>query len=219
MCEASPAQFHAAFTNDLGVGCKRRELDLDLKDDDDPPTVSSQMVDSRSAPRSGCSRFRCQSNQMVAECLIPGGRNLAFGCMMNSATPKTVPRARNPRQQSKARTLDRDTLVGQRIRELRKSAYLTLGAVASELGVTYQQLQKYEKGVNRIGAGRLLELARVLGVPIIAFFAEDPEQQPVSEGDAVSTRQASELAALFLQIRDPKKRRMAIEAVRRLGGS
>jgi transcriptional regulator with XRE-family HTH domain len=63
-----------------------------------------------------------------------------------------------------------DVEVGQRIRIQRLTAGLTQTALADELGVTFQQVQKYEKGVNRVGAGRLTKIAKVLGLPVSDFF-------------------------------------------------
>ena len=64
-----------------------------------------------------------------------------------------------------------DIEVGHRIRIERLSRGLSQTALANELGVTFQQVQKYEKGVNRVGAGRLTKIAEVLGVPVGTFFA------------------------------------------------
>jgi transcriptional regulator with XRE-family HTH domain len=63
-----------------------------------------------------------------------------------------------------------DVAVGQRIREFRKAANLSQTQLADHIGVTFQQVQKYEKGTNRVGAGRLMHIARALNVPITAFF-------------------------------------------------
>jgi transcriptional regulator with XRE-family HTH domain len=68
-----------------------------------------------------------------------------------------------------------DVKVGQRIKVQRQAASLTQIALANELGVTYQQVQKYERGVNRVGAGRLLKIAQVLGVPVGALISGDAE--------------------------------------------
>jgi transcriptional regulator with XRE-family HTH domain len=64
-----------------------------------------------------------------------------------------------------------DVEVGHRIRIERLSRGLSQTALATQLGVTFQQVQKYEKGVNRVGAGRLTKIAEVLGVSVSAFFA------------------------------------------------
>ena len=93
------------------------------------------------------------------------------------------------------------------------------------LGLTFQQVQKYERGVNRIGAGRLFALARILGVGILYFyegitsegagrrpgFAEDeaPAPRPPSSGT-----DETQLLAAFRRIRDPKLRRRILELVK-----
>ena len=64
-----------------------------------------------------------------------------------------------------------DVEVGHRIRIERLSRGLSQTALANQLGVTFQQVQKYEKGVNRVGAGRLTKIAEVLGVPVSTFFS------------------------------------------------
>src|SRR5438477_511635 len=70
-----------------------------------------------------------------------------------------------------------DVLVGSRVRVRRLELGLSQTALANELGVTFQQVQKYEKGTNRIGASRLHAMSRVLGVPVTYFFpAPDPDQ-------------------------------------------
>ena len=63
-----------------------------------------------------------------------------------------------------------DVEVGQRIRIQRLQSGLSQTSLAEQLGVTFQQVQKYEKGVNRVGAGRLTKIAKVLGVPVASFF-------------------------------------------------
>lgn len=68
-----------------------------------------------------------------------------------------------------------DTHVGQRLRLLRKERGLAQTALAARVGVTFQQLQKYETGKNRLSASRLYRLASVLGVDVSAFFDGLPE--------------------------------------------
>jgi transcriptional regulator with XRE-family HTH domain len=63
-----------------------------------------------------------------------------------------------------------DMDVGQRIRLYRLQSRLSQTELAKHLGVTFQQVQKYEKGVNRVGAGRLTKIANVLGIPVSTFF-------------------------------------------------
>lgn len=63
-----------------------------------------------------------------------------------------------------------DVLVGNNIRILRHEKGLSQSALAERLGITFQQIQKYEKGINRIGSGRLARLSQVLGVSVSRFF-------------------------------------------------
>src|SRR5712692_5018341 len=64
-----------------------------------------------------------------------------------------------------------DIEVGQSIKAHRLAAGLSQTALADGIGVTFQQVQKYEKGSNRVGAGRLTRIARTLDIPVTAFFA------------------------------------------------
>ena len=73
-----------------------------------------------------------------------------------------------------------DIEVGHRIRIERLARGLSQTALANQLGVTFQQVQKYEKGVNRVGAGRLTKIAAVLGIEVSTFFGA----KEMGEGDA-----------------------------------
>src|SRR5258705_13771328 len=96
------------------------------------------------------------------------------------------------------------------------------------LGLTFQQVQKYEKGINRIGAGRLFEVAGILGVPIGFFyedvasgatrggFAESEEPPPVME--FLSSGEGLQLSLAFMRIKDAKVRRRILDLVRSLAG-
>jgi transcriptional regulator with XRE-family HTH domain len=66
-----------------------------------------------------------------------------------------------------------DVQVGSRIRLLRQGAQMSQAALAEHLGVTFQQVQKYEKGMNRVGAGRLTKIAAVLRVPVSELLGDD----------------------------------------------
>lgn len=74
----------------------------------------------------------------------------------------------------------RDRQVGQQIRRYRLLRRLTQGRVAAQIGISYQQLHKYEDGSSRISMGRLYSLAEVLNVPVTRFLSEDegPERPP-----------------------------------------
>jgi transcriptional regulator with XRE-family HTH domain len=94
------------------------------------------------------------------------------------------------------------------------------------LGLTFQQVQKYEKGVNRIGAGRLFDVARILGVPIDYFyesvasqlggrgFSESDSSPPVME--FVSSGEGLQLSLAFMRIKDPKVRKRVLDLVKSL---
>jgi transcriptional regulator with XRE-family HTH domain len=71
-----------------------------------------------------------------------------------------------------------DVEVGQRIRLGRQAANLSQTALADQLGVTFQQVQKYEKGINRVGAGRLTKIAHTLGVPVGSLFGTEETIPP-----------------------------------------
>ncbi|MEL6956163.1 MAG: helix-turn-helix transcriptional regulator, partial [Pseudomonadota bacterium] len=72
-----------------------------------------------------------------------------------------------------------DRRIGFRVRALRREANLSLEALADQLGLSFQQLQKYEKGVNRISAGLLDTIANILNVPVSTFYvAEAVNEMP-----------------------------------------
>jgi transcriptional regulator with XRE-family HTH domain len=89
-----------------------------------------------------------------------------------------------------------DRLVGRRVRMLRVSRGMSQSALGSQLGVTFQQLQKYENGSNRVSASRLHDIARILGVEVKSFFedAADPEKL-AALGDAEMPRRVDLLIA------------------------
>jgi transcriptional regulator with XRE-family HTH domain len=101
--------------------------------------------------------------------------------------------------------------------------------LGESLGLTFQQVQKYEKGANRIGASRLYQIARVLGVPIEFFYDGIQFDGAVSAGgeqetdaanfglDMLSTAEGIQLNSAFFAIRDPKVRKKVLELVRALG--
>jgi len=101
-------------------------------------------------------------------------------------------------KRSSHRTQDIDRHVGARIRERRIMLGLTQQQIADMIGVTYQQAHKYERAINRISAGRLFEIAQVLGVPVNYFFAglEQDSDRSVSPRE----RMCLELARNFAQI-------------------
>src|SRR5712671_991776 len=101
-------------------------------------------------------------------------------------------------RRSTSRTQDIDRYVGARIRERRIMLGLTQQQLADLIGVTYQQAHKYERGINRVSAGRLFEVSQVLSVPVSYFFdgLENQSGRPVSPRE----RMCLELARNFAQI-------------------
>ncbi len=126
-----------------------------------------------------------------------------------------------------------DIYVGSRVRLRRILLGMSQEKLGEQLGLTFQQIQKYEKGVNRIGASRLFDMSRVLGVPIQYFYDNAPfAAQPVddqlpgfaerpSDGflvEFLNSREGVELNRAFVRITDAKVRRSIIELVRAMAG-
>src|SRR4029077_15265470 len=123
-----------------------------------------------------------------------------------------------------------DVHVGSRVRFRRMLLGMSQEKLGERLGLTFQQVQKYEKGINRIGASRLFDLAQVLGVPVQFFYEEAPtgELQPVmpdgfaekpAENSIVEflrSRDGLELNKAFVRISDAKARRAIVDLVRSL---
>jgi transcriptional regulator with XRE-family HTH domain len=112
------------------------------------------------------------------------------------------------------RTQDVDRHVGARIRERRIMLGLTQQQLADLIGVTYQQAHKYERGINRVSAGRLFEVARVLSVPVGYFFEglESEGTRPTSARE----RMCLELARNFAQISNEKHQEALSQLARAL---
>lgn len=112
------------------------------------------------------------------------------------------------------RANDVDRYVGTRIRERRVMLGLSQQQMADMIGVTYQQAHKYERGINRISAGRLFEIARVLNVPITFFFdgLEGQEDETVNQRQ----RMCLELARNFTAINNEKHQEALSQLARAL---
>lgn len=123
-----------------------------------------------------------------------------------------------------------DIHVGSRVRLRRLVIGMSQEKLGEQLGLTFQQVQKYEKGTNRIGASRLFEMGRILDVPI-QFFYEDMEQVAGRElafaepsgapfvMDFVSSAEGLALNRAFSEIKDPGLRRAVVELVKQLAKS
>ncbi len=98
-------------------------------------------------------------------------------------------------------TIKVDTMVGMKIHELRISMGLSRQQLAEKIGVTHQQLQKYEKGTNRISVGRLALIAQSMVKPV-AYFLEGIHDDPV-ELPTQHQRMCIEVSRNFLRIKNP----------------
>jgi transcriptional regulator with XRE-family HTH domain len=114
-----------------------------------------------------------------------------------------------------------DAHVGRRMRQRREYLGISQGRLGRHLGLTFSQVQKYEKGSNRIGAGRLYMIADFLGVPVQYFFADlggEAAEVPSARGG----RRGEEMAVLeeaYLSIDDSDTRRSVLALVRSLAAT
>jgi len=122
-----------------------------------------------------------------------------------------------------------DVHVGQRLRQRRVLVGLSQERLARMVGITFQQVQKYERGANRIVASRLYQLANVLDVPVSYFFddlasgpANDPGAGAQGQGsdttapDVMAERETLELVRAYYGIQDERIRRRAFDLLRTL---
>jgi transcriptional regulator with XRE-family HTH domain len=117
-----------------------------------------------------------------------------------------------------------DSHVGTRVKMRRILVGFSQEKLGEALGITFQQIQKYEKGTNRIGASRLQQAAQVLGVPVNFFFEGAPSENGLSNGfaepsspiymaDFASSPEGHQLITAFLKIKEPKLRKKIIDLV------
>jgi transcriptional regulator with XRE-family HTH domain len=135
-----------------------------------------------------------------------------------------------PQERGSRRANPVDVHVGARVRLRRMLLGMSQEKLGEHLGLTFQQVQKYEKGINRIGASRLFDLSQVLGVPVQFFyeelavgrtqgaagFGERPAESYAVE--FLGSREGLELNKAFARISDPKVRRSIVELVRAFAG-
>jgi transcriptional regulator with XRE-family HTH domain len=116
-----------------------------------------------------------------------------------------------------------DAHVGYRVRLRRMLIGMSQERLGDLLGLTFQQVQKYERGINRIGAGRLYEVAEILGVPISFFYegmdgvqvsAEAGSEKPAAVMDFLSSNEGIQLSTAYMGIKDVKVRRKILDLVR-----
>ncbi|CAN7152465.1 MULTISPECIES: helix-turn-helix domain-containing protein [Phyllobacterium] len=121
-----------------------------------------------------------------------------------------------------------DVHVGARIRLRRNMIGLSQEKLGESLGITFQQIQKYEKGMNRVGASRLQAIGNILNVPVTFFFDDMPGQSDKPKGfeeesettyvvGFLNSSEGIQLARAFAKIGDAKIRRKILDLVRTLG--
>jgi transcriptional regulator with XRE-family HTH domain len=114
----------------------------------------------------------------------------------------------------------RDAEIGQRVRTLRLQRGLSQTELGKLISVTFQQVQKYEKGTNRISAGRLQRIAEVLSVPVAFFFAapDDPKGGAQVEFSFFQTEGALRLARAYSRIKQPAVRLQLLRLTEAIAG-
>ncbi len=121
-----------------------------------------------------------------------------------------------------------DTHVGGRIKLRRNILGMSQEKLGKAIGLTFQQVQKYEKGTNRVGASRLFELSQVLGVPVSYFFEGAPSETDSSdrpgtmefaESDPMARRETIDLIRAYYSIENPAVRRRFLDLIRSMASS
>jgi transcriptional regulator with XRE-family HTH domain len=122
-----------------------------------------------------------------------------------------------------------DKHVGSRVRMRRMMLAMSQEKLGDALGLTFQQVQKYEKGTNRIGASRLQQISHILQVPVAFFFEGAPNLHGTTEGmkdapspayvsDFLATSEGLSLTKAFMRIKEPKLRRRIVDLVEEIAG-
>src|SRR3954470_23935876 len=139
----------------------------------------------------------------------------------SGCTSGTTHMARSKQKQPKQVTAA-EKQIGERIAAFRKMRGISQGALGEAVGVTFQQVQKYEKGTNRASAGRLQQMAGVLGVPLISFFDDVAGEDGPVPGEILSGLKqpgAADLLRVYTSIRSPELRRSLLQIARELAGT
>jgi len=123
-----------------------------------------------------------------------------------------------------------DKHVGSRVRMRRMMLGMSQEKLGDALALTFQQVQKYEKGTNRIGASRLQQISQILQVPVAFFFEGAPHlsgtfregaedaPSPTYVSDFLATSDGLSLTKAFMRIPDPKLRRRIVDLVQQIAG-
>ncbi len=116
-----------------------------------------------------------------------------------------------------------DAAIGKRLRQLRTERGLTQTQLGDMLDVSFQQIQKYEKGTNRIGSGRLWVISRLLNAPITYFFEELEEVSRIDEpepvGDGRLSRDSVQLARALNELEDSEVKSQVAKLIKAIAKS
>jgi transcriptional regulator with XRE-family HTH domain len=120
-----------------------------------------------------------------------------------------------------------DMHVGSRVRMRRLILSMSQAKLGDAIGLTFQQVQKYEKGTNRMGSSRLVQIANVLKVPVTFFFEGTPGQSkldgkapsPAYVSNFLATSDGLALTKAFMRIKDAKLRRSIVKTVEEIAGN
>ena len=111
-----------------------------------------------------------------------------------------------------------DVHVGSRVRLRRTLLGMNQTQLGEALGLTFQQVQKNELGVNRIGGSRLYQLSQILDVPVSFFFDELDDEKTWSPDDILPKRETLELVRAYYRIRDPAARKRLYDMTQAMAG-
>ncbi len=157
--------------------------------------------------------------------------------MKTAAAKKRKPRARKAEDALLGVPRAVDIHVGARLRLRRTLLGISQEKLGESVGLTFQQIQKYERGANRVGASRLYEFSRVLDVPVSFFFDDMNEQTKATRGrridpktlsdndqaelesDPLARRETLELVRAYYKIEDPKVRKRLFELTKTLANT
>lgn len=112
-----------------------------------------------------------------------------------------------------------DVAVGARIRLRRKQLGISQSKLADAIGVTFQQVQKYERGANRVSASSLAKIAKALDAPVAAFFGHEDEGADEKMFSVLKTPGASEMLEAYSRIRDSEQRQALIALARSMSAT
>jgi transcriptional regulator with XRE-family HTH domain len=153
---------------------------------------------------------------------------------------KAAKAPRKPRKASIARTGSDnpnpvDIHVGSRLRMRRSMMGMSQESLADSVGLTFQQVQKYERGSNRVSASRLYQFSKILDVPVAYFFDRygegdkksgilsygmaDNDQEQILSDDILMERETHEILRVYYSIKDEKKRREILHIVKSMANN